>query len=200
MATINGLYVFVESEDYSYNVEIPEHTVETGVDISDHVQRKATTLSIVGEIVGDSSELIKTSLRTMQQKGVLCTFVGRNTLTNCLIVDFTPTYNVDIWGGCGFSMTLKEVRTASSSYKTTTTKDTKKTGTQQVVKRSKEKYVYHTVKKGDCVWALVAGPNAPYKKYGLTCEEVMELCQSAFSRKGDFRTLQIGARIIVGKR
>ena len=82
MATINGLYIFVESEDYSYNVEIPEHTVETGIDVSDHVQRKATTLSISGEIVGPTSELVKTTLKTMEHKGILCKYVGRNILTN----------------------------------------------------------------------------------------------------------------------
>lgn len=200
MATINGMYVFVESEDYAYNVEIPEHAVETGVDVSDHVQRKATGLSITGEIVGKNSEIIKNKLKQMEHTGVLCTFVGRNTLTNCLISNFTPIYAVDVWGGCRFSMTLKEVRTASTSYKTTATKDTKKTGTQQVSKNSKDKYVYHTVKKGDTIWDLTQAPNAPYKAHGMGCNEVMKLNPGAFSRKGDFRTLQIGEKIIVGKR
>lgn len=201
MATINGMYIFVETEDYAYNVEVTEHAVESGIEISDHVQRKATTLSITGEIVGRNSETIKNKLKQIEQEGVICKFVGRNTLDNCLITSFTPTYSVDIWGGCGFSMSLKEVRTATTSYvKSNKTKDTKKTGTQQVATKSKDENVYHAVKKGDTVWALVASPKAPYKKYGFSCDKVMELNPSAFSRKGDFTTLQIGKKIIVGKR
>lgn len=200
MATINDMYIFVESEDFSYNVELPEHTVETGVNVSDHVQRKATTLSISGEIVGTTAESIRNRLQQLEQEGILCEYIGRNRLTNCLISNFAVTYEVDVWGGCRFSMNLKEVRTAGSSYKTTTSKNTQKTGTQQIVKNSKNSYIYHTVKKGECVWELVAAIGAPYKKYGLTCDEVMKLNQDAFSRKGDFKTLQIGKKIIVGKR
>lgn len=201
MATINGMYIFVQTEDYAYNVDVTEHPVESGIDFTDHVQAKATTLSITGEIVGESSETIKTKLKQMEHTGTICKFVGRNTLANCVITGFTPTYTVDIWGGCGFSMTLREVRTGSTSFTGTgKTKETKITGTQQVTQKSTVEEVYHTVKKGDTIWALVAAPNAPYKKYGMTCDEVMKLNPSAFSRPGDFGTLQIGKKIIVGKK
>ncbi|MBR5823724.1 MAG: LysM peptidoglycan-binding domain-containing protein [Paludibacteraceae bacterium] len=201
MATINGMYIFVENEDYSYNVEVTDHVVETGIEITDHVQAKATTLSITGEIVGENSETVKNKLKQLEHSGTICKFVGRNTLANCIITNFTPTYTVDIWGGCGFSMSLKEVRTASTSFTSTgKTQETKITGTQQVTQKSTATYVYHTVKKGDTIWALVAATNAPYKKYGMTCDQVMKLNPSAFSKPGDFRTLQIGKKIIVGKK
>lgn len=201
MATINGLYVFVESEDLSYGVDVAEHTVESGIEISDHVKRKAITLSISGEIVGKNAASITSKLKQMHQNGVVCRYSGRTNLSNCLIADFSTSYTHNIWGGCEFSMTLREVRTAKTSYvKNNKNKDTTKTGTQQTTSKSKSEYVYHTVKKGDCVWALVAAPKAPYKKYGMSCDEVMNLNPSAFSRKGDFRTLQIGKKIIVGKR
>ena len=41
MATINGMYVFIESEELSHEVEVAEHTVEDGIELSDHVKRKA---------------------------------------------------------------------------------------------------------------------------------------------------------------
>lgn len=203
MATINGLYIFVLDEDMTYGVSVTEHTVETGIEISDHVKRKGVTLSITGEIVGKNAASVLAKIKTMHQSGTLCKYVGRTALSNCVIAELSTSHPHTIWGGCEFSMTLKEIRTASTSYKKTATqktKQTKKTGTQQVKAQSKKTYVYHTVKKGDTIWALVASSKAPYKKYGLSCDEVMKLNPSAFSRKGDFRTLQIGKKIIVGVR
>lgn len=201
MATINGLYVFVEKEEVSYGVDVTEHTVETGIEVSDHVKRKAVTLSISGEIVGKNASSVLSKLRSIHQGGTVCKYAGRVSLSKCLITEFSIGATHEIWGGYEFSMTLKEVRTASTSYKKTQKKkETKKTGTQQVKAQSKVTYVYHTVKKGDTVWALVAASNAPYKKYGLSCDDVMKLNPSAFSKKGDFRTLQIGKKLIVGKR
>lgn len=199
MATINNLYIFVADEEMSFGVDVAEHTVESGIEISDHVKRKAVTLSISGEIVGKNAASVRSKIRQMHQSGVLCSYSGRTVMSNCLITEFSTSHPNTVWGGCEFSMTLKEVRTASTSYKKTK-KDTKKSGTQQVKKNSKTEYVYHTVKKGDCIWNLVAASKAPYKKYGMSCNEVMKLNPSAFSRKGDFRTLQINSRIIVGKR
>lgn len=203
MARLNGLYIFVVDEDKSYGVDVTEHVVEDGISISDHVKRKAMTLSISGEIVGTNASSVLSKIKSMHMGGTLCTYSGRTSLSNCLIVDFSTSHPHTIWGGCEFTMTLKEIRTASTTYKQTTakkTKQTKKTGTQQVKKKTKVTYVYHTVKKGDTIWALVASSKAPYKKYGLSCDEVMKLNPSAFSRKGDFRTLQVGKKIIVGKR
>lgn len=199
MAKLNGMYIFALSEDKSFGVDVTEHPVETGVDITDHVKRRAMTLSISGEIVGKNADSVVSKIKQMHHGGTLCSYSGRTTLSNCLITEFSTSHPNTIWGGCEFSMTLKEIRVASSSYNATT-RETSNTGTQQTQESSDEEYVYHTVKKGDCVWDLVAAPNAPYKKYGLSCDEVMKLNQSAFSRAGDFRTLQIGEKIIVGKR
>ena len=199
MAKLNGLYIFVVDENMNYGVEVTEHTVETGIEISDHVKRKGVTLSLTGEIVGSNASSVLSSIKQMHLNGTLCKYIGRTTLSNCLITEFTTGHPHTIWGGCEFSMTLKEVRTASTSYKKTKN-DTKKSGTQQTTKNSKETFVYHTVKKGDTIWDLVAAPNAPYKKYGLTCDDVMKMNPGAFSRSGDFRTLQIGAKLVIGVR
>lgn len=199
MAILNGMYIFVADESLTYGADVTEHTVEEGIDIADHVKRRATSMSITGEIVGRNASSITNKLKQLCHSGKLCSYSGRSTFTNCLITDFVPSYTYNIWGGCEFSMTLKEIRTASTSYKKSKN-DTSKAGTQQVKKKSTVTYVYHTVKKGDTIWDLVAAPKAPYKKYGLTCAEVMALNPKAFSRAGDFRTLQIGKKIIVGKR
>ena len=202
MATLNGQYLWVESEEYSFGVDVTEHTVEDGVNISDHVKRNAATLSLSGEIVGQNAGSIRTKLKQMHQQGVVCSYSGRSTMSNCLIVDFSTSHPVDIWGGCSFTMALKEIRTASASYVTITNtkKSTDKTGTQQVNKASTAGNIYYTVKKGDTIWGLVAAKNAPFKSTGLTCNQVMKMNPDAFSRPGDFRTLKIGYRLNLGTR
>ena len=200
MAKLNGLYIFVATEDVSYGIDVTEYTVEEGIAISDHTKRRAMVLSISGEIVGKNAADTLSKIRQIHQSGTLCKYVGRNTMTNCLIVELSTIYTSSIWGGCEFSMTLKEIRTAASSYLNNSSTKSLTTGTQQVTTASKSTNVYHKVVKGDTIWALVAAPNAPYKKYGLSCDEVMKLNPDAFSRKGDFRTLQIGKKIIVGRK
>lgn len=69
-------------------------------------------------------------------------------------------------------------------------------GTQQTKSSSKsssKKAVYHKVKKGDTVWALV-------RKYktGKSESWVISNNPKAFSRKGDARTLQIGKKLLMG--
>ena len=214
MATINGMYIFVTGEEMDFGVEVTEHPVESGVAISDHVKRKGITLSLKGEIVGKNANNIRAQLMKLHQNGGVCKYSGRTTLNNCLIASFSTSHPNTIWGGCEFAITLKEIRTAAASYAATTTttkktKSTKKSGTQQKTPKSKETYVYHTVKKGDCVWNLVASSKGPYKslkrpaikgKNYNACNWVMAMNQSAFSRKGDFGTLKIGKKIIVGMR
>lgn len=206
MAHLNGMYIFVSDEETSYGVEVTEHTVEKGIEISDHVKKKAISISLSGEIVGKNASSILSKIRTAHQNGKVCKYVGRVTLSNCLIADLSITTSNKVWGGYEFSMTLKQVRTAKTSYKSS---KKKKTTTQQKTKKSASKYVYHTVKKGDCVWNLVAASKAPYKnlkrpaikgKSYSACDWVMQMNQSAFSRRGDFGTLQIGKKLNVGSR
>ena len=207
MAKLNNLYIFVKDEQLSFGVDVTEHTVESGIDISDHVRRRARTLSITGEFVGTKGAATLSQIQRLHEEGKYCLYVGCVNFPKCLITDFNISNTPNIWGGCEFSMTLKEIRTASTAYKKT--KATKNTGTQQKTSNSTAIWVNHTVKKGDTVWALVAAKNAPYKnlnrpqigkKTYSACDWVMQMNQSAFSRKGDFGTLQIGKKLVVGKR
>lgn len=74
------------------------------------------------------------------------------------------------------------------------TSGTTNAGTQQV-KSGGKTAVYHTVKKGDTVWALV---NNKYKNLGKSCQWVIDNNPKAFSRKGDATTLQIGKKLLMG--
>ena len=214
MALLNNIYIFVETEEISYGVEATSHPVETGIDVTDHVRRKPFTVSLTGEIVGTDAGNKRGTIVALHQKGALCKYVGRNVVSNCIIEDFSTSHPYDVWGGCKFNMTLKEIRTAGRAYKATssstkTVKATTKAGTQQVTSKSSANYVTHTVKKGDTIWALVAASSAPYKnlsrpaingKTYSACDWVMQMNPDAFSRAGDFKTLQVGKKIKVGVR
>lgn len=67
-------------------------------------------------------------------------------------------------------------------------------GTQQV-SNGTGNAVYHTVKKGETVYNLV---NKNYKSLGKSVQWVIDNNPKAFSRKGDARTLQIGAKLLMG--
>ena len=197
MATINGVYVFVETEDFTHDVDVTSHAVESGADLTDHVQWKGSSLSIKGKIVGKNYKETLEALKEMQRKGVLVKYVGTEIYSKMLITSFKRTRSSDIKGGCEFTMDLKRTRIAASPYKTKTKDNKTNGGTQQKDQKSKSKYVYHKVKKGDTVWALV---NGPYKSLGSSCNDIMKWNPKAFSRKGDLRTLKIGYKLRMGAR
>lgn len=219
MALINGFYVFVEDESLDYDMEVTSHPVEDGIEITDHIRRKAVSISLSGKIVNYSDTVaynddrikevkavqVLDAIRQLQRSGELITYVGRNVQNNLQIHSFSTSHPNTVWGGCEFDMTLKELRVAKPAY--TEVKEEVKSvasgGTQQVEKGENEE-VFHTVKKGDCIWNLVT---KDYKTLKPTFPTVMEKCNwvmsknpDAFSRKGDFRTLQIGKKLLIGLR
>lgn len=67
-------------------------------------------------------------------------------------------------------------------------------GTQQIQKGNGTA-VYHFVKKGDTVYNLV---NVKYREFAGSVKWVIEHNPKAFSRKGDPKTLKIGAVLLMG--
>jgi hypothetical protein len=143
-------------------------------------------------------------IENLKNAGALVKYSGRCLCSNMQIVSFSTSHPNTVAGGAEFSMTLKECRIVKNAY----VEPENNGGTKQVEKGDNEE-VWYTVKKGDCVAALVAEPKAPYKNlkregaksgYWGACNWVMEKNQSAFSRKNDFRTLQIGKKILLGTR
>ena len=219
MALINGFYVFVEDESLDYDMEVTSHPVEDGIEITDHIQRKAVSISLSGKIVNYSDTVayndyrikevkaaqVLDAIKQLQRSGELITYVGRNAQNNLQIHSFSTSHPNTVWGGCEFDMTLKELRVAKPAYteEKGEVNSVASGGTQQVENGENEE-VYHTVKKGDCVWNLVT---KNYKTLKPTFPTVMEKCNwvmsknpNAFSRKGDFRTLQTGKKLLIGLR
>jgi hypothetical protein len=199
MATINGIYIFVESESLNRDVNITSHAVEQGVDLTDNVKRNPYTISLSGKIVGSNSAINQSKIAAYMANGTLVSYSGRNYINNALITKFETSHPNTVNGGCEFSMEISEVRIAKSNVVSDVkTAAVQKGGTQQVEENNSSNGVYHEVKKGDMVYNLVASANAPYKKYGKSCQWVMDNNPDAFAVKGDFGSLKVGAKLLVG--
>lgn len=164
MAYINNFYIFVDSEEVSRGVEISEHPVESGLDITDNVKRKPVSISITGAIVGDNAASVLGSINALHQNGKLVKYSGRNILSNALIESFDTSHGAEIYGGCTFSMKIREIRVAKNAYVAPATNSVEQKpttgGTQQVQQNTTSDKRYHTVKKGDSFW------NIAYAYYG----------------------------------
>lgn len=206
MALINNLYVFVVDENINYNGESSSHPVEKGLPISDHFQRQPIELSLSGKIVDNSGAKAKDildQLRKLQNEGSLISYVGRNSLGNMQIQSISVSSPNTNAGGYDVDINLKEIRVAKQAFDAAKSAQLAQS-TQQIDKGENEN-VYYTVVKGDCVWSLViTGPyknlKPSYSKPMDKCNWVMDQNPDAFSRPKDFKTLQIGKRILVGYR
>lgn len=115
MATLNGVYITVEDESPSFEVDVTDQPVERDINISDHSQRKARTLSISGVIVGKDAAKTRAMILKLQDGGQVVKFVGRTTFTG-LLTGFSATHTNKTANGFAFTLTMKEVRFATSSY------------------------------------------------------------------------------------
>ncbi|MBY0085776.1 MULTISPECIES: phage baseplate protein [Brevibacillus] len=115
MAMINGMYVLAESEDPKYEVDVTDQPVEDGIDTSDHVQRKPRAMDVSGYIVGDDAAQIREKLIALADKGEIVQFMGRNLFTG-VIQSLSTKHDYKVANGFSFSLSLKEIRIAKSSY------------------------------------------------------------------------------------
>ena len=170
VALINNIYVFVETEDVSRSVSITEHSVESGLDISDNVKRNAVTLSIKGAIVGKNAKETVTKIEKLLNSGKYARYVGGDfAFNNAVIKEFKTTKSNKYWGGYEFDMEIKEIRVAKAAYKSVS--KALKGGTSQVKKSSTKSSTsskkYHTVKRGDSLWSIAKkyyGSGSQYPK------------------------------------
>ncbi|NHN29446.1 phage baseplate protein [Paenibacillus agricola] len=114
MATINGNYVTVESEEPSHDIDVTEQPIEDGIDLLDHVRPKAKTMNISGFIVGEDAAQIRQNILNLLQSGSIIEYIGRNQFVG-ILTGFRSTHNHQISNGLSFSATLKEVLVAKTS-------------------------------------------------------------------------------------
>lgn len=171
MALLNDYYIFVKDEDVKRGVSISTHPVESGLDLTDNVKREPKEIYIEGEIVGKDAAKTLEKIEALHQSGKYVKYIGRNILSNALITTFDTSHPNTIYGGCSFTMQIREVRIAKSPLVVKKTSTSKKTSssTQQVKQTTTKKPETrtYTVKKGDCLWNIAKayyGNGAQYPK------------------------------------
>ena len=167
MALIDGLYVWIESEDISYTMNVTSNPTEQGLDLTDHAEREPIEFSVSGMLLdSDRSSAYEqyTKLRNWQTACKKVKYVGRNIFTG-VITDISKSNDYTVANGAPISMTLKEIRIASSPYQSGNGKNVVQ---KQVATTKAVSAVYHTVKKGENL-TLIA------KKYGTTVNAILKL-------------------------
>lgn len=172
MALLNGVYIFVKTESPVSEIETVAHPVETGINVTDHVRRKPKEITLEGEVVGENAEDIVKQIIDINQKGAVVTYVGVNYFKDGQIINFEREYTNQIWGGCSFTMTIREVRFAKNSYNASAasvnedspaakaaatnrpTGETTRAGVQQRSYNSTSETVTHTVKNGETDYTI----------------------------------------------
>lgn len=188
MAKLNGIELHVEKESLSNDVNVPQHPVEKGIKLSDHVERLPQGLSLSGKILRDKGSQVNSvisDIMKLQKEGKPVTYSGRKVYHNMAVKNFSYDADANIANGFNCTLNLQEIRIASQSYKTgsKSAQSESKSGLKQTQDKNTGKQ-YHTVKKGDTYWEL--GP-----KYGTTWQQLYEW------NKTDPRKLQIGQKIRV---
>lgn len=166
---LGDVHLFIKTENWVDDAEIPSYPVESGLDISDHVEDKANIVALTGTFYTDQKlsyveKLVK--LRKYKNEGRLLNYAGKRSGVNFLINSFSYDSKVEISNGHDFTLVLKEVRIAKKVV--TTKKQTAKTKTssgKQQTQGKKTSVVYHTIKKGDTYIGLG-------KKYGTDWKQI----------------------------
>lgn len=172
MAKLNSLYLHVEKEALDNDVNVPQHPVENGIRISDHIERLPQSLSLSGKILRKTSSAVNSAIASiinLEKQGKVATYTGRKVYHNMVVKNFSYDADSNIANGFNFTMTLQEIRIAGKSYKTgsKSAKPESTSGQKQTQNKNTGKAT-HTVRKGDTLWAL-----AP--KYGTTWQQLQKL-------------------------
>lgn len=194
MAMLGGYPIHVVTENPNYAVEITQYPVEEGIDLTDHVERRPTTMTITGAILGPDAASIREKLIEAMTSGTPLDYIGRNAFRRVLIADLNTEHDAEVANGYRFTATLQQVRVASPSYAPllndpillAQAKPTTNGGRQQLADRPpKGTPQYHTIRRGETMYSI-----AP--KYGTTWLTVLKLNPGV-----NPRALQIGQRIRV---
>ncbi len=122
MALINNIYVLVENEEYSGEVNTTSHPTESGMPITDTIRKEPISISLNGKIANTNNLTAKETIdkiEALKNSGSLIKYVGRcGTKINLQIKSFTHNYSNKNFGGADFDMTLKELKIAKTAYVT----------------------------------------------------------------------------------
>lgn len=169
-ARLGVIHLFIKRERWTDDAVIPSYPVETGLDITDHVEDKANVLVIEGVLFTDRKLDYVEKLRLIRKykdEGRVLNFKGKRSNTNFLISNFVYESDSTISNGQEFTLTLKEVRFAKKAVvtKKKAAKGKTSSGKQQTQGKNSGGTKYHITKKGDTYIGLG-------KKYGTPWRDI----------------------------
>lgn len=168
------LLIHVTNEEAVIDADIPTHKTETGIDLTDHVERKPTVVRLSGILIRpteDRQETLIKKLEDTESSGKLVTYEGRRIYKNMLMSNLNIKAHAKIMNGYEFTLTLTEVRIGKSAYvqpKTKATTSPVESAGRKQTANTKEDNIHHVTKKGDTYWGLA-------KKYGVTIDSLRKL-------------------------
>lgn len=197
MAYINQYYVFVDGDGETTNrsVSISDHPVEDGMVITDNVKREPLEIRLSGKLVGDDAETIKSNLYALMQSGSYVRYIGKEILSNAVILSFDTGRSIETDGGMSFDMTIREIRVAKNAYTNSASGKTVKSGMQQIARNNKA--VYHTVRNGDTLYGLSRAYYGTDQQYVKLYEANSAVIEAA-ARDAGYVSSDGGAVLIAG--
>ena len=137
----------VESDNPVRSYDVTSKAVEDGVNISDHMHERPTTLSISGIIVGPDAEARLARIVQYQNSRRLISYTNRVIHTNMAITNISASHSGEVANGLSFRIQLKHVRRAKPRVAQITgvspsvaskAKEGQNAGTQQMQHTSKQ--------------------------------------------------------------
>ena len=105
----------ITKETFDFKNTITEHPVESGSNIADHVANTPITISLKGIIVGEDASAKYQKLVNYWQNATLGLYIGRGSLSNCVIEMFSKDGEASTGNGFQFSISLKQIRIAKKT-------------------------------------------------------------------------------------
>lgn len=194
MAILAGFQIHVTSEQPDYVVNITQYPVEEDIDLTDHVERLPTVMTITGKILGPNASNVRQRLVEAMTRGERLDYIGRNAFRRVLIASINTEHDYEVANGYRFTMTLQQVRVAQPSYAPflndpimlSQIKPSTSAGRQQIADKPPEGTPQsHTMRRGETLYSI-----AP--KYGTTWQAILALNPGI-----DPKRLQIGQKVRV---
>lgn len=194
MAILGGYQIHVVLEQPEYSVNVTQYPVEDDIDLTDHIERLPTVMTITGEIVGPEAADIREKLKEAMFSGQRLDYIGRNAFRQVVISSLNTEHDYRVSNGFRFTMTLQQVRIAKPSYAPflndpvmlAQVKPTTSAGRQQLANQPPSGTPQsHTIRRGETFYSI-----AP--KYGTTWQTLLSLNPGV-----DPKRLQIGQKVRV---
>ena len=121
--------------------------------------------------------------------------IGKEILSNAVILSFDTGRSIETDGGMSFDMTIREIRVAKNAYTNSASGKTVKSGMQQITRNNKA--VYHTVRNGDTLYGLSRAYYGTDQQYVKLYEANSAVIEAA-ARDAGYVSSDGGAVLIAG--